>query len=222
MHIYGSTVSPFVQRVLMTARARGHEIAVQAPLGGNMRSAEFQAISPTGRIPVLALDDGRHICESEAIVQYLDETLSGPPIMPAAPLDRARVREIVAVGLGEFAAGLRPLMVHLIFRMGEAPDVIAAARGQSELGLKALDRLLDRAGTHAVGNTLTPADCALVPMLTLAELIDPVAGSMTVVKSHAPVHAYWQRIAADRNAKRTIDEMRTGFAAMMARNKAKA
>lgn len=65
MLIYGSGASPFVQRVLMAARAKGHELALEPPPGGHMRSPEFRAISPMGRIPLLRLDDGRHLCESD-------------------------------------------------------------------------------------------------------------------------------------------------------------
>lgn len=222
MHLLGSTVSPFVQRVLMTVRAKGADLAVQPPLGGSMKSPEFRAVSPMGRIPVLVLDDGSHLCESDAIAGYLDETLPGPALMPDAAMARARVREIVAITLAELAAGLRPLMVHQVFRVPGVPELVTAARDQLGKGLDALDRLLAPDAPFATGAALTAADCALLPILTLARLVDPLTGAGAMVDERATVAAYGRRIAADPIAARSIEEMSAGFAAMLARNAAPA
>jgi glutathione S-transferase len=222
MHLLGSTASPFVQRVLMTARAKGADLEVHPPLGGKLTSPEFLAISPMGRIPVLVLDDGTHLCESEAIACYLDETLPGPALMPDTPLARARVREIVAITLAEVAAGLRPLMMHQVFRMPGAPEIVAAARSQLAKGLDALDRLLPGDGPFAAGAVVTAADCALLPILTLARIVDPLTGAGAMVSERPVVASYDRRIASDPVAARTIAEMTASFAAMMTRNTAAA
>jgi glutathione S-transferase len=222
MHLLGSTASPFVQRVLMTVRAKGGEIEVHPPLGGKLTSPEFLAVSPMGRVPVLVLDDGAHLCESEAIACYLDETLPGPALMPDTALGRARVREIVAITLAEVAAGLRPLMMHQVFGMPGVPEIVVAARTQLGRGLDALDRLLYRDGLFAAGAALTAADCALVPILALVRIVDPIAGTGAMVSERTHVAGYDARIAADPVAARTIEEMTAGFAAMMTRNAAAA
>lgn len=222
MHLLGSTMSPFVQRVLMTARAKGAELEVRPPLGGKLTSPEFLAISPMGRVPVLVLDDGAHLCESEAIACYLDETLPGPALMPDTALARARVREIVAITLAEVAAGLRPLMVHQVFGAPGVPELVAAARAQLARGLDALDRLLNRDGPFAAGAILTAADCALLPILTLTRIVDPLTGAGAMVSERPVVADYDRRIVVDPLAARTIQEMNAGFAAMMTRNAATA
>lgn len=221
MHIYGSKASPFVQRVLMTARAKGHELEIRFPPGdGGIHSSEFRAISPMGRIPVLALDNGQHLCESEAICAYLDETLDGPRLLPGNPLARARVREMIALATLEVATGFRPLMVHKVFRMGDCPDVVDAATRQAELGLDALDRLISADGPFATGPSLSAADCVLVPVLTLARAIDPMAGTWALVAGRPNIAAYSDRVMAEPLPQRTAAEMREGFAAVMARNAA--
>ena len=55
---------------------------------GETRTPEFLAINPNGRIPVLELDDGQRLSESDAILFYLAE---GTPLLPADRLARARV-----------------------------------------------------------------------------------------------------------------------------------
>ncbi len=223
MHLYGSTASPFVQRVLMTVRAKGHEIELRLPPGeGGLRSAAFRAISPMGRIPLLELDDGETLCESDAIAAYLDETLTGPPLLAGTALERARTREIMALTALEVASGLRPIMLHLVFRIGDAPDVVAAARHQMEGGLDAIARLLDPVGPWALGDAIGAADCMLVPILTLAQIAGPPAGTWALVTARPRVAAYWDRIVGNPVARRSIDEMEAGFAGMLRRNAAPA
>jgi glutathione S-transferase len=55
---------------------------------GETRTAEFLAMNPNGRIPLLALDDESYLAESNAIMWYLAE---GTALLPKEPLDRARI-----------------------------------------------------------------------------------------------------------------------------------
>ena len=216
MRLYGAAASPFVQRVLMAARAKGHELALTPPLGGSIHSPEFQAISPTGRIPLLALDEGRRIAESSAIAAYLDEVLDGPSLMPVDLVARARVREIEALAALEYAAGLRPVMLGVVFGRPVADGVVEAARAQAAKGADALDRLLDGAGRYAVGDALTLADCILAPTLQLARVVDARAGTAALVDDRPRLASYMARVGADPIVGRSIAEMREGFAAILA------
>jgi glutathione S-transferase len=55
-------------------------------LRGETRTPEFLALNPNGRIPVLALGDGRHLAESGAILVYLAE---GTPFLAGERFARA-------------------------------------------------------------------------------------------------------------------------------------
>ena len=52
---------------------------------------EYLAINPQGTIPAMRHGD-RVLTESTAIMEYVDEAFPGPKLMPAAPLDRWRIR----------------------------------------------------------------------------------------------------------------------------------
>ena len=57
-------------------------------LSGQTRTPEFLAKNVNGRIPVLELEDGRRLAESNAILVYLAD---GTPLLPMERWDRAEV-----------------------------------------------------------------------------------------------------------------------------------
>ena len=61
---------------------------------GAQRSDAYLALNPQGFVPSLELDDGTVLTQSLAILEWLDETRPEPPLLPADPLGRARVRSL--------------------------------------------------------------------------------------------------------------------------------
>jgi len=53
---------------------------------GATRTPEFLALNPNGKVPLLVLEDGRRLAESNAILCYLAE---GTPYLPTDPWERA-------------------------------------------------------------------------------------------------------------------------------------
>jgi len=77
-------------RLLMAQLGLPYQTVSLDILRGQTRTAEFLAINPNGKIPVLVLDDGTPLAESGAILAYLAETT---PFWPATRLERARCLE---------------------------------------------------------------------------------------------------------------------------------
>jgi len=59
-------------------------------LAGETASPDFLSRNPNGKIPLLELDDGRCLAESNAIINYL---ASGSPLLPTDPFDLAMVQQ---------------------------------------------------------------------------------------------------------------------------------
>ena len=55
---------------------------------------EFRRINPQMALPALVWDDGTTLFQSLAIIEYLEETHPTPPLLPADPRGRARVRAL--------------------------------------------------------------------------------------------------------------------------------
>jgi len=58
---------------------------------GDQQQPEYLRINPKGLVPALE-HDSEIIVESNIILDYLNEAFPEPPLLPEAPLDRARVR----------------------------------------------------------------------------------------------------------------------------------
>ena len=58
------------------------------------RADEYRHINPQMALPALVEDDGTVLFQSLAILEYLEETHPEPPLLPADPRGRARVRAL--------------------------------------------------------------------------------------------------------------------------------
>jgi glutathione S-transferase len=75
-------------RLLLSHLGVPFELVERDILRRETRTPEFLAINPNGRIPVLRLEDGRHLAESDAILFYLAD---GTRFLPAERFARAEV-----------------------------------------------------------------------------------------------------------------------------------
>jgi len=92
MHLYDFLPSGNGYKVRLALRWLGipfeyHEIDI---LKGESRTPAFLAKNPNGRIPVLEIEPGIFLAESNAILTYLAD---GTPFVPRDRLERARVLE---------------------------------------------------------------------------------------------------------------------------------
>src|SRR5690348_12840477 len=94
MKLYQTYLSPFPTRVRLLLYAKGVDMEFVEPSGihDSNSKGSYLSINPLGRVPALALEDGRVLPESEVICEYLEDVLPGPSLRPADPWARAQVR----------------------------------------------------------------------------------------------------------------------------------
>jgi maleylacetoacetate isomerase len=61
--------------------------------GGQQHSPDYVKINSMHQVPTLIID-GNTLCQSMAIIQYLDETRPEPPLMPEGALARSKCRQL--------------------------------------------------------------------------------------------------------------------------------
>ncbi len=88
--VYGMSLSGNCHKVRMVLEAlhQPYSWTEIDPAKGETRTPEFLARNPNGKVPVVELEPGVYLAESNAIICYLAE---GSPLMPADRLLRARV-----------------------------------------------------------------------------------------------------------------------------------
>ncbi len=96
MILYGHALSSASYRVRIALALKGLQVSsVLLNLrAGEQRLEEFLQINSQGFVPALATDDGVVLTQSVAIIEYLDEIHPEPPLLPKAPVARARVRAL--------------------------------------------------------------------------------------------------------------------------------
>ena len=139
---------------------------------GQHQGAAFKALNPQGLVPALETDDGVLI-QSPAILEWLEEHHPTPPLLPADPAARARVRALAAiVGCDIHPINNKRVLEYLRHELDcDEPTVKAWCATWISAGFDALEALLavDTArGDFCFGHTPTLADVYLVPQVESA------------------------------------------------------
>lgn len=96
LHLYyGPGACSFVPHALLEAAGADFEGHLVKLHKGEQFSPEFKAINPRSQVPVI-VDGDAVITQIAAIVGYLDAKFPDAGILPADPLERARVMAVVA------------------------------------------------------------------------------------------------------------------------------
>lgn len=96
MRLYTYYRSSASYRVRIALALKGLEVE-HIPISllkGEQQQANYAAINPQMLIPALVTEQGITLTQSLAILEYLEETHPNPPLLPASPEDRARVRAL--------------------------------------------------------------------------------------------------------------------------------
>lgn len=161
MKVYGDSRSGncYKIKLLMSLLDLPHEWIPVNILGGETATAEFLAKNPNGKVPLLECTDGRYLCESNAILNFI---AAGSDYLPTDPYSLAKVQEwqfFEQYSHEPYIAVARFIATYL----GLPEDRRAEYESKQAGGHKALtvmDMQLSKT-PYLVGDTLTTADIAL-------------------------------------------------------------
>lgn len=191
MILYGSSLSPFVRKVLAYAGEKGISLELTPTGKPGQPSDEFLEASPLRKMP--AFRDGAFtLADSSAIIQYLEARFPEPEMIPADPEMRGKViwfEEFADCSLTSCAGKMfynRIVAPRFLGKDGDEEMAAAAERNELPPLLDYLERVVPEPGQFLVGGRLTLADIAIAsPFANLTHL-----GCARDHERHARVHSY--------------------------------
>jgi glutathione S-transferase len=212
MIVFGSTLSPYVRKVMVFGAEKGLTLELK-PAGMGRGGPEFEAASPFGKMPGFQ-DEDFTIADSSAIVAYLDAKYPEPALIPAEPRARARaiwfdeLADTVVTHAGTAIFGNRFVRPRVLKQPCDHDAADAALRDLLPPILDYLERVVPDSG-FLVEDRLTLADIAVAsPFATLGCI------GVEVPASHPRTAAYVAAILTRPSFAAILDKDRAVVAAL--------
>lgn len=162
--------SPFSWKVWLALEHKQlpYDLRVLSADAGDLRTPEFLALNPRGKVPVI-VNDGLVLSESSAIVEYLEDRYpaSGQPLWPAETHLRALARRIAVEGDGLIYPNVRKLVVELLMRKNGEPDAAAIDEARRSLEVELNGLAHNITGPYLMGTEPSIADFTLYPFMAV-------------------------------------------------------
>jgi glutathione S-transferase len=166
------------------------------------------ASTPLGKVPFIRTEHGA-LCESQAILDYLEALQPRPPLLPADPWAAAKVRELTTFVDLHLELVARELYGKAFFGGDISEGNAARVRKLLEKNIGGFKRLA-KFSPYVAGDTFTQSDCSAyvsLPLVAMASRI--VLGEDLLAAAGVDWKAYVkligerpsaQRVTADRKA----------------------
>lgn len=170
LYSYFRSSASYRVRIALNLKSVGYDIIPTHLLknGGVQNSPAYREVNPSGTVPTLLTQNGDKITQSVAIIDYLDNTVSKNKLFPSDPNQRAHVLEFCEL----INSGIQPLQNLKVVQYLQNNLGIEKSKCDDWVrhwiidGMNAVEKWLSKsAGTHCFADTLTAADCFLIPQL---------------------------------------------------------
>jgi glutathione S-transferase len=163
----GFSLSNYYNKVKMVLLEKGVPFKEERVATGSTDEAVLSA-SPLGKIPFIRTEHGT-LCESQAILEYIEAAYPKPPLMPADPWAQAKVRELITFIDLHLELVARELYPQAFFGGTVSESNQARVRKLLEKNIAGFKRLA-KFSPYVAGDTFTQADCAAFVSLPLVAM----------------------------------------------------
>jgi glutathione S-transferase len=194
---------PFSRKVRLVLSEKGvpHELRRESPWDAN---DAFLALNPAGRTPVLHdAERGITLADSQAICEYLEETVDRSQLVLGTATGRAEIRRLTALFDQSFFGDVTSPLLHekmkkrLVLRQSPDSGVLRVAMRLAHEHLDYIDWLVDNRRWLA-GAQLSLADFAAAAQISVAEYLGGIDW-----QGHEGAHG-WYRVMKSRPSFRPL------------------
>jgi len=153
--------SPYVFSAFVGLKEKGvsFEVKLIDVYSAEQHRPDYQAHTVTARVPSLE-HDGFWLAESSAIIEYVDETFDGPPLLPRDGKERARARQVMAWLRSDLVPLRDEYSTYTMFYERATAPLSGAGRASADKLVAVADRLLAPGATQLF-STWSSADADL-------------------------------------------------------------
>jgi glutathione S-transferase len=163
LYDYAASANCYKARLLLALLDRECERVPVDIFAGDTLTDEFAALNPARETPVLELDDGTVLTQSNAILWFLAEETE---FLPASALERGQVAQWLCFEQERVMSGIGSARFRILTGRDSAAIPARLALGQSALGM--LEAHLDER-SYLVGGSCSIADLANFAYTHVAE-----------------------------------------------------
>jgi len=203
--LYGFAVSNYFNMVKLALLEKG--LPFEEVTFYPTQTPQSLAISPRGKVPVLGVDAG-YINETAIILEYLEQSQKGTPLLPSDPFERAQVLAIAKEIELYIELPGRACYGEAFFGMTLPEAIKEKTRSELLLGFAALGRH-GKFAPYVAGDSLSIADlyflysvplaCAVGQKLFGIDLLAEMPQAKALLE-RLEQNPHVQRIAADKDA----------------------
>lgn len=169
------------------------------------------AASPLGKIPFIRTPQGT-LCESQAILDYLEKAHPTPSLLPSDAFAAAKVRELITYIDLHVELVARELYAQAFFGGVVSEANQARVRTQLEKNIAALKSLIKFA-PYAAGDTFTQADCAAFASLPLVGMATKaIYGEDLLLSGGVDYKAYVKMVGERPSAQKVLADRKAATA----------
>lgn len=198
----GFPISNYYNKVKLALLEKGLEFSeevVTLPIA----SEAALAASPLGKVPFLRTPEGS-LCESQAIMEYIEAAHPAPALLPADPFAAAKVRELITFIELHLELVARELYGQAFFGGTASEGLKDRARKQLEKSIPAF-KALAKFSPFVAGDEFTQADCAAFASLPLVGMATrAVLGEDLLLAAGIDYKAYIRRISERPSAQKVL------------------
>lgn len=201
MKIYETKTAPNPRRVRMFLAEKGIDVdyvQVDIQKGENL-SPQMRAKNPLGKIPILELDDGTCIAETDAICTYFEAIQPEPPLMGTTPIEKATIsmwqRQVEFAFMMQVGMCFQHTTGYFKDRMTPVPEFGKEAGINAAKYLNILERRLGEKEFIA-GNTFSIADITALCAMDFARVV-----KIRMTEEHVNLARWYEAVSNRASAK---------------------